>query len=258
MRGDIRRLPREVVLGFSAHAEEYLTAGARKQMALAFAAGAFIAFGAALSVFLTVGVAPEGVSRLLLGLGFSAGFVLVILSGAALFTEVNVLLPELFLSKRGRVSARLWRFWILVYLGNAAGALMVGALMAAGDVLGPEEVERLREIIGEKMRFQDMGVEGWFRVVASGVIGNWLVGMAAFNATAARTVSGKILGIVFPIVTFVALGAQHSPANMGYFAIGLIEGDVGTDWWDAFVWSIVPASIGNIIGAAVFVSLLFW
>ena len=139
-------------------------------------------------------------------------------------------MPELVLSKRGRVRARLWRFWILVYLGNAAGALAVGALVAAGDVLGAEEVERLREIIGEKMRFQGMGADGWFRAVASGILGNWLVGMAAFNAAAARTVSGKILGIVFPIVTFVALGVQHSPANMGYFAVGLIEGDMGTSW----------------------------
>lgn len=257
-RSDIRRLPREVVRGFLDHAEEYLDAGPRKQAVLAFAAGAFIAFGATLSVFLTVGVTPDGVARLLLGLGFAAGFTLVILSGAALFTEVNVLLPELFLSERGRVHARLWRFWILVYLGNAAGALAVGALVAAGDVLGADEVERLREIIGEKMRFQELGAEGWFRAVASAILGNWLVGMAAFNATAARTVSGKILGIVFPIVTFVALGVQHSPANMGYFSVGLIEGDIGTSWGAAIAWNIAPASIGNLIGGAVFVALLFW
>ena len=125
-------------------------------------------------------------------------------------------------------------------------------------MLGAEEVERLREIIGEKMRFQGMGADGWFRAVASGILGNWLVGMAAFNATAARTVSGKILGIVFPIVTFVALGVQHSPANMGYFAVGLIEGDMGTSWGEAIAWNIVPASIGNLIGGAVFVALLFW
>lgn len=100
-RGDIRRLPREVVLDFVEHAEDYLAAGPGKQAVLAFAAGSFIAFGAMLSVVLSLGVESEGLARLLLGLGFSAGFVLVILSGAALFTEINVLLPELFLHRRG-------------------------------------------------------------------------------------------------------------------------------------------------------------
>ena len=169
-----------------------------------------------------------------------------------------MLLPELFLRRRGRVRPRLWRFWLLVYFGNAAGTLFVGAMIAAGDVLGAEQVERLQEIIGEKVRFRDDGVGGWFSVVASGVLGNWLVGMAAFNATAARTVTGKIVGIFFPIVTFVALGVQHSPANMGYFAVGLIHGDVGTSWGEAIAWNIVPASLGNIIGGAVLVALLFW
>ena len=68
------------------------------------------------------------------------------------------------------------------------------------------------------MEFQHLGMEGWFAVLLSGILGNWLVGMAAFLATAARTVSGMILGVLFPIIAFVAIGAQHSPANMGYFS----------------------------------------
>lgn len=82
--------------------------------------------------------------------------------------------------------------------------------------------------------------------------------MATFLATAARTVSGKLIGILFPIVAFVALGVQHAPANMGYFAAGLIHGDVGTNWGTAFAWNIAPATLGNLIGGAVCVALLFW
>ena len=257
-RGDIRRLPREVVLAFVAHAEEYLEAGPRKQAVLAFAAGSFIAFGAMLSVVLTIGVTTPGIARLLLGLGFSAGFTLVILSGSALFTEINVLLPEAFLSARRTSHTRLLRFWVIVYLGNLVGALFVGAMLNAADVVGPVQATRLAEIIDEKMRFRDMGVGGWFRVVASGVLASWLVGMAAFLATAARTVSGKILGIFLPILAFVAIGVQHVPANMGYFAIGLIHGDVGTSWGAAFAWNLLPATIGNLIGGGVLVAMLFW
>lgn len=256
-RGDVRRMPREVVLSFVEHAEGFLAAGPRRQAVLAFAAGAFIGFGAMLSIVLTVGVEPPGISRLLLGLGFAAGFTLVILSGSALFTEVNVLLPELFLSRRG-LHLRLFRFWLIVYLGNAAGALFVGAMLNVADVVGPLQAARLDEVIAEKMRFETMGVEGWIGVVASGVLANWLVGMAAFLATAARTVSGKILGILLPILAFVALGVQHVPANMGYFAVALIHGGAGTTWLEAFAWNLLPATIGNLIGGGVLVALLFW
>lgn len=131
-------------------------------------------------------------------------------------------------------------------------------MLNAADVIGPAQGQRLAEIIGEKMRFEQMGAEGWFRVVASGVLANWLVGMAAFLATAARTVSGKILGILLPILAFVALGVQHVPANMGYFAAALIHGNVGTTAAEAFFWNLLPATIGNLIGGTVLVALLFW
>ena len=118
--------------------------------------------------------------------------------------------------------------------------------------------ERLFELLEEKMQYMDLGIEGWFVVFCSAILGNWLVGMAAFLATAARTVSGKILGVLFPIITFVAIGVQHAPANIAYFSIGLIRGGSGISWGDAIWWNIVPASLGNMIGAATFVALLFW
>ncbi|HWP62160.1 MAG TPA: formate/nitrite transporter family protein [Candidatus Binatia bacterium] len=253
----MRRLPREVVHSFVEHAEEFLAAGPHRQAVLAFAAGSFIAFGAMLSIALSTGVGVPGVARLLLGLGFAAGFTLVVLSGSALFTEVNVLLPELFLSRR-RPHRRLVRFWIIVYLGNLTGAIFVGVMLNAADVVGPAEAERLAEVIAEKMRFEAMGAEGWIRALVSGILANWLVGMAAFLATAARTVAGKILGIVPPIVAFVGLGVQHVPANMGYFALGLAHGGMPTTAEAAFLWDLFPATIGNLIGGSVLVALLFW
>ncbi len=257
-RGEIRRLPHEVVLSFLEHAEELLESSPLRQAALAFVAGSFIAFGAVLSVALTTGVETIGFSRLLLGLGFSAGFVLVILSGSALFTEINVLLPEMFLSRPRDLCRRCWRFWVIVYLGNAAGALFVGVVIKGAHLLGGPQEMHLFEILREKMEFRDLGAEGWFAVLLSAVLGNWLVGMAAFLATAARTVSGKILGVMFPIIAFVAIGLQHSPANMGYFSVGLINGGSGIGWGEALYWNILPASLGNIIGGGGLVALLFW
>lgn len=257
-RSEIRRLPKEVVLEFLEHAEEFFAAGPFRQLLLAFAAGSFITFGAALSVVLTVDVEPLGLSRLLLGLGFSAGFVIVILSGSALFTEVNVMLPEMFLSRPRDLCRRCWRFWAIAYGGNVLGALFVGAMISGAHIFGPLQQERLFELMAEKVQFQDRGTEGWFIVVVSGILGNWLVGMAAFLAAAARTVAGKILGVIFPILTFVALGVQHAPANMGYFSIGLIDGGSEVGWGEAIWWSIAPASLGNMVGGALLVALLFW
>ncbi len=258
IRGEIRRLPHEVVHQFLEHAEEFFAAGPLKQLALAFAAGSFITFGAVLSVALTVDVESIGLSRLLLGLGFSAGFILVILSGSALFTEINVLLPEMFLSRPRDLCRRCWPFWGIAIVGNVMGALFVGSMVNGAHIFGPLQEERLFELMDEKMQFQDLGTEGWFIVVVSGILGNWLVGMAAFLATAARTVTGKILGVLFPIIAFVAIGVQHAPANMGYFATGLIGGGSGIGWGEAIWWSIVPASLGNVVGGALLVALLFW
>ncbi len=256
--GEIRRLPHEVVLGFLEHAEEFLASSPVRQLVLAFTAGSFIAFGAVLSVALTVGVETEGIARLLLGLGFASGFILVILSGSALFTEINVLLPEMFLSRPRDLCRRCWRFWLIAYGGNVLGALLVGSMINGAHLLGPLQEERLFELMEEKMQFRELGTEGWFVVLVSGILGNWLVGMAAFLATAARTVTGKILGLVFPIVAFVAIGLQHAPANMGYFATGLIGGGSGVGWGEAIWWNLVPVSLGNIVGGAIFVALLFW
>ena len=257
-REEIRRLPHEVVHQFVEHAEDFLSAGPLKQLALAFMAGSFITFGAMLSVALTTEVEPVGLSRLLLGLGFAAGFVVVILSGSVLFTEINVILPEMFLSRRREVGRRFWSFWVIAYVGNVAGALVVGSMMNGAHLLGRLQEERLFELLEEKMQYMELGIEGWFIVLLSAILGNWLVGMAAFLATAARTVSGKILGLLFPIITFVAIGVQHAPANIAYFSIGLIRGGSGMGWGDAIWWNIVPASLGNMIGAATFVALLFW
>ncbi len=145
--------------------------------------------------------------------------------------------------------------WVIVYLGNAAGAPFVGSVIKGAHLLGGPQEMHLFEILREKMEFRELGTEGWVAVLLSAILGNWLVGMAAFLATAARTVSGKILGVVFPIIAFVAIGLQHSPANMGYFSVGLINGGSGIGWGEALFWNILPASLGNIIGGAAAVQI---
>jgi hypothetical protein len=104
----------------------------------------------------------------------------------------------------------------------------------------------------------------WFQVFCSGILGNWLVGCVALFATQARTLYGKFIGTLIPVLTFTAIGVQHSTSNMGILMNGMIfNGIYGFDrplnygWGDVFAYNIVPASIGNVIGATVLVVLLF-
>jgi formate/nitrite transporter FocA (FNT family) len=194
----------------------------------------------------------------LLDVGFASGFILVVISGSALITEMNVMLPEMLLAKRLSLSTLHLGFWATVLFGNIIGALFVGGLFGLGDVVGPAEYERRSELIEEKMRFQEDGVGGWFGALASGVAGNWLVGMATFLATAARTIPEKIMGVLFSVVGFVVLGVQHAPANLGYFSIAQWHVDVAYGWGEMVWWNLLPALIGNVIGASLLVAALFW
>lgn len=258
VKPEIRRLPHEVVEGFVDHATELMEAGSVRLLLLSIAAGSFIAIGAMISIVLSLDIEQAGLQRLLLGIGFASGFILVIISGSALITEMNVMLPEMLLANRLTMSGSHARFWATVLAGNVIGALFVGALFEVGDVVGEPEFERLSHLIEEKMRFEEDGPRGWVAAAASGVAGNWLVGMAAFLATAARTIPGKILGVLFPLVGFVALGVQHAPANLGYFSIAQWHGAISYSWGEMLWWNLLPALLGNVIGAATLVAALFW
>lgn len=227
-------------------------------LALGALGGGFITVGALFSVLLGAGATTEGSLRLLEGLGFSTGFFFVVLSGAVLFTEANVVLPAVLLRSR-RVWPTVLRFWALAWLGNLAGAALVGAMMGVAITLSPASTELLDEVVATKLAAASTGTgSAWVSVVVSGVLANWLVGMAAFFATMGRTIVGKYVPVLLAVTAFVSAGFQHSPANMGFFSLAgsLAE---APDWVDAMVWNLLPAGIGNILGGGLAVAaLLSW
>ena len=101
------------------------------------------------------------------------------------------------------------------------------------------------------------GTSSWFKIIVSGMFGNGLIGMAAFFAIMAKTLTSKFVPIFLVVSLFVAGNLQHSPANMGYFSL-IMAIDEGPRWTSAFLWHIIPAGIGNIIGATLLVALPFW
>ncbi len=222
-------------------------------------AGGFITIGALFSTLIATGAPNEGAKRLLEGVGFSVGFFMVVLSGALLFTEVNVEMPAtLFHGDTRLIAGRVGRLWILAAVGNLAGAFVTGLAINISHSYSPEFNALLTEIVEAKMQFQDVGgLDGWARAVLSGVLGNWLVGMAAFLAVMGRTIIGKYIPVLLTVSAFVAAGFMHSPANMAFFSIAT-PADIGPGWGPALAWGIAPAAVGNVLGALFLVALPFW
>lgn len=250
---------------------EMARAGARRATSLttvqvvilSVMAGGFITIGALLSTLLAAGTGNEGVQRLLEGLGFSVGFFLVVLTGALLFTEVNVELPATLLGNQDEADrsrtlrACVLKLWILAAIGNMVGAFVLGQIIGYVSDYGPEVEALLVEVVDGKVRFAAVGgLDGFARAVVSGIVANWLVGMAAFLATMGRTIIGKYIPVLLTVTAFVAGGFLHSPANMAYLSlIGPIGG--GPGWADGLLWAVLPAAIGNLVGAFAFVALPF-
>jgi formate transporter len=221
-------------------------------LALSILAGVFIAFGA---MFYTLAITGSGFgfgpSRLLGGVAFSLGLVLVIVGGAELFTG-NSLIVMAWASRRITLSALL-RNWGIVYAGNFAGALGMVALAYLSGILSLDMggfAETARAVAKAKL---ELPVDQAF---VRGVLCNALVCLAVWLCYAARDVASKILSIVGPITAFVALGLEHSVANMYLIPIGMLAG-TGFDP-AGLARNLFWVTLGNIVGGGGGVALVYW
>lgn len=220
---------------------------------LAILAGAFIAFG---GMLFTLGVTGSelgfGPTRVFGGLVFSLGLVLVIVGGAELFTGNSLIVMAW---ADGRVAtAALLRNWGLVYAGNLTGALGCVALVHLSGTLGlggGAVAATAVAIADAKVALSPL--EAFVR----GILCNVLVCLAVWMCFAAHTVSGKVLAIVFPITAFVALGFEHSVANMYLIPIGALQ-EGSTVTFAGFLKNLAPVTLGNIVGGGLLVALVYW
>jgi formate/nitrite transporter FocA (FNT family) len=222
----------------------------------ALLAGAFVTFGALLSILVPAGVETEGVTLLLQGLAFAVGYYFVALAGVALFTEANVSLPNVLLD-RSKSHLHLARFWALTFAFNFLGAFTVGWMIHLAQNYSPEVTTLLDEVVALKMSYMERGGGAWLAIVLSAVLANWMVGLAFFFATMAQKVWSKFVPLALAVLLFEAANFQHSPANMAYFSL-IMPGGGGPGWTDAIWWNTLPAAIGNIVGGALLVAVPFW
>ncbi|WP_051119563.1 formate/nitrite transporter family protein [Gillisia sp. CAL575] len=230
-----------------------------KALILSVLAGMFITFGALFSILISAGVETLGISLLLQGFGFSVGFFMVIMTGSLLFSETNVVLPASILSCTSKqMIMGAFKFWSIAIVGNIIGALITGALINFAHEYPPEFNETLSHLIHKKMHYYDVHTStSWLQAVVSGMFGNMLVGIAATIALMGKTIIGKYIPIFLAVSVFVAANFQHSPANMGYFSLIMPTGN-GPGWYDAAMWNLLPAAIGNILGGIFLVALPLW
>lgn len=236
-------------------------------LALAVLAGAFIALGASFATLATTETGLGfGPTRVLGGLVFSLGLILVVVAGAELFTGNN--LVAMAWASRAITTRQVMRNWLLCYVGNFVGAvgtvmlvLWSGTWMANGGGVGATAIR----IAAAKCEI------GFAEAFTRGVLCNALVCLAVWLCQSGRSTTDKILAIIWPIAGFVALGFEHSIANMYFIPIGIllkarpelaavVPDGLAVDHLtvSGFVANLVPVTLGNIVGGTLLVAGIYW
>ena len=252
-------LPQEIAKKAETIGADKARMPAVRLFALAILAGAFIAFGAIFYSVVLVGAAealPWGVTRLLGGLAFSLGLVLVVIGGAELFTG-NTLMVMALAARRIRLGEML-RAWAIVYAGNFVGAAGTAALL----------------VLSGQYRFADGAMGDVYLSIATAkvalpaidlfflaVLCNVLVCLAVWLTLGAHSTADKILAVILPIAAFVAAGFEHSVANMFFLPlaamIAVAQGSTAIGF-EAIMVNLAVVTAGNIVGGGALVGIVYW
>lgn len=230
---------------------------------LAILAGFLIGMGALTSTLLSYSIQNPSLAQLIKGLVFPFGLIIVLYTGAELFTGNILLLLGLF---EKNISAKaMLRNWILVYVGNFTGSLILSGtyVLFSGFTSGKAELATTI------MRVADSkSALSFSQGLVLGIFCNFLVCMAVMQGLMAKSGAGKALGAFLPVAFFVWAGFEHSVANMYYISAGLFLKNVpaltvaGSDfihltWGNFFLKNLLPVTLGNILGGALFAGLIY-
>jgi formate/nitrite transporter len=236
---------------------------------LAVIGGAFIALGA---VFATVVMSDSsihlgyGLTKLLGGIAFCLGLILVVIAGGELFTGNNLIVMA-WANKRISLVSVL-KNWLVVYSGNFVGALgtVILVFLSKSYIFGSGAPGKLAlSIAVQKCEYT------FVQAVALGILCNGLVCLGVWLTYSARTTTDKVVAILFPVSAFVAAGFEHSIANMYFIPLGLFIKHFDTSWATAsgvdtssltlsrfLINNLIPVTLGNIVGGSILVALLYW
>lgn len=230
-----------------------------KLFVLAVFAGMFIAFAGAAATIASCAIENPSSARLVNSLVFPAGLAMVMLAGSELFTGNSLMIISV-LEKKAKLSGLL-KNWLVVYLGNLAGSILVAVLFVFShtpNLYDGALAQSLTNIAAAKtnLSFSDAFLRG--------ILCNILVCIAVWIAFGALTAPGKIIGLYLPIAVFVLCGFEHCVANMFYISAGLFMSPAyglsaaGLSWSSFFIKNLLPVTLGNIIGGVGVVGCGYW
>ena len=209
---------------------------------LACLAGAFVALAGVASTAAAATVGDPSLAKLISGCVFPAGLAMGVLS-------------------RVISARRMLRNWGVVYLGNFVGAALVAALCVLGHVFAAFDGRLAASVISIAQAKASLSFGDAF---VRGILCNFLVCIAVWMASAAKSVPGKILAVFFPIMTFVVAGFEHSVADMYYLTAGLLTAAqtsaaaAGLTWGRALLGNLLPVTLGNLVGGVFLVGVSGW
>ena len=262
--------PKEIAQNYIATGVAKTKLPASKMLLLGVLAGMFIGLAGVGSTIASATVASASLAKLLGAAVFPAGLAMVLIAGSELFTG-NCLIIIPVLEKQAKISA-MFKNWILVYIGNFIGGILVSVLTVYGGTYSlfanVAAATAIKTAVAKaSMPFTD--------ALLRGVLCNFLVCIAVWMAFAAKDIVGKVAGLFLPIMLFVLCGFEHSIANMYYIPTGLFAskntaylaayadatagGQVTSlTWGNMFVNNLIPVTLGNIIGGMVLVGMAYW
>lgn len=223
-----------------------------EKMILGFIGGAMISLGYLAYVRVIASVAHEwgSFASFIGSCVFPIGLIVILLAGGELITGNMMAVAAAFFAKKVTLKDLL-KNWVWITVMNIIGAIFVAFIF--GHIVGLTANGVFKEEVTMivKLKLNTTPIQ----MILSGIGCNWFVGLALWLCYGAQDTSGKILGIWFPVMTFVAIGFQHSVANAFVIPAAIFEGCAN---WSDFLVNFFPVYVGNVIGGTIFVSAFYY
>lgn len=217
-------------------------------------AGVYVGFGIVLifAIGAPLSAAGSPLTKAIMGASFGIALSLVIFAGSELFTGNNLFMTVGVLTGRARL-LDLSLLWVLCFVGNLAGSLMLAWLVVASGVLSADPQQAfVLNVTAAKMSLP------FGALLVRGILCNWLVCLAVWCAQRTQSETARLVMIFWCLFAFIGAGFEHSVANMTLLGIGLFLPHGDAIGWSGFVANLVPVTLGNIIGGVVFVAGSYW
>lgn len=251
--------PKEVANNYLSTCETKAALPLLRMFLLACLAGIFVALAGIASTAGAATIENPSAAKIVTGMIFPAGLSMVLIAGSELFTGNNLLIMGVL--QRRITVGRMLRNWIVVYLGNFASSVFIAALAYAGGVFSAFNGELAASVVSIANAKVSLSFGAAF---IRGILCNFLVCIAVWMASAAKTVPGKIMGLFFPIMAFVIAGFEHCIANMYYIPAGIFQSGTlsmvyeNLTWGGFFLRNLLPVTLGNMVGGVLLVGVTAW